>query len=375
MDIKLNEIPLRGIYEGYINEGDTEMGVTGYDEQLCIRPRYQRNYVYKDEQRNEVVRTVKNGYPLSIFYWVDLGEDRKDQDAPRFEVLDGQQRTISICDYIDGVFSVDGHYFDSLPNDIRKKILDYKLLVYICTGDDSEKLKWFQTINIAGEPLTPQELRNAIYSGPWVSDAKSHFSRSNGAAVGLAGDYMAGEANRQVYMETAIRWHMQVTGEETIEEYMSKRKSEPAATELWGYFRDVIAWMEDVFPHKRKALMKGLPWGEYYNAHHARHDLDPNALEAQISALLADPDVTRQKGMYEYVLTGDERALNIRVFDARMRSQAYEQQKGNCAICGKHFELEDMHGDHIQPWSRGGRTVAENCQMLCTECNIRKGAH
>lgn len=374
MDIKLNEIPIRDIFEGYINEGDTEMGVTGYDDQLCIRPRYQRNYVYKDNQRDEVVRTVKNGYPLSIFYWVDLGESREDQDAPRYEVLDGQQRTISICDYIDGVFSVDGHYFDSLPNDIRKKILDYKLLVYICTGDDSEKLKWFQTINIAGEPLTPQELRNAIYSGPWVSDAKSHFSKSNGAAVGLAGDYMAGEANRQVYMETAIRWHMQVTGDETIEAYMSKRKNEHTATELWSYFRSVIEWVEAIFPHKRTSQMKGLPWGEYYNAHHKRKDLDPDALEKQIQALLADPDVTKKKGVYEYVLTGDERALNIRAFDERMRLEAYEQQKGNCAICGKHFKLADMHGDHVKPWSKGGRTVAENCQMLCTECNLKKGA-
>ena len=188
MKIELHEIPIRDVYEGYINDGETEMGVTGYDDDLCIRPRYQRNYVYKDEQRNEVVRTVKSGFPLSIFYWVDLGEDREDQSSPRYEVLDGQQRTISICDYIDGVFSVDGHYFDSLPSDIRKGILDYKMLVYICIGEDSEKLKWFQTINIAGEPLTPQELRNAIYSGPWVSDAKKHFSKSNGAAVGLAGD-------------------------------------------------------------------------------------------------------------------------------------------------------------------------------------------
>lgn len=285
MKIELHEIPIRDVYEGYINDGETEMGVTGYDDDLCIRPRYQRNYVYKDEQRNEVVRTVKSGFPLSIFYWVDLGEDREDQSSPRYEVLDGQQRTISICDYIDGVFSVDGHYFDSLPSDIRKGILDYKMLVYICIGEDSEKLKWFQTINIAGEPLTPQELRNAIYSGPWVSDAKKHFSKSNGAAVGLAGDYMTGEANRQVYMETAIKWHLQVTGDPTIEEYMSKRKDLHTATELWSYFRSVIEWVQDIFP-KYRSQMKGLPWGEYYNAHHERTDLDPSALEQRIDYAL-----------------------------------------------------------------------------------------
>lgn len=374
MKIKLHEILIRDIVEGYINEGETEQGVTGYDDQLCIRPRYQRNYVYKDEQRDEVVRTVKSGFPLSIFYWVDLGEEREDQDSPRYEVLDGQQRTISICDYINGDFSVDGHFFDSLPSDIQKNILDYKLLVYICTGEDSEKLKWFQTINIAGEPLTPQELRNAIYSGPWVSDAKRHFSKSNGAAVGLAGDYMSGEANRQKYMETAIQWHMQVTGDASIEEYMSRRKEEYRATELWNYFRNVIQWVEDIFPKKRASLMKGLPWGEFYNAHHERKDLDPAKLEERINALLADPDVTRKKGVYEYVLTGSERALNIRAFDDRVKRETYEQQKGICPVCNGHFEYAEMDGDHKVPWSKGGRTTPDNCQMLCHDCNLKKGA-
>ena len=368
MKITLKEIPIKDVFEGYINDGENEGGVTGYDDDLCIRPRYQRNYVYKDEQRNEVVRTVKNGFPLSIFYWCDLGEDREDPDAPRYEVLDGQQRTISICDYIDGAFSVDGHFFDSLPSDIRKNILDYKLLVYVCVGDDSEKLKWFQTINIAGEPLTPQELRNAIYSGPWVSDAKRHFSKSNGAAVGLAGDYMTGEANRQTYMETAIKWHMQVTGDASIEEYMSKRKGFHTSTELWSYFRNVIEWTQDVFP-KYRSQMKGLPWGEYYNEHYERTDLDPNELEQRISALLADPDVTKKKGVYAYVLTGDERCLNIRQFDDRIKRETYEQQKGICPICGEHFEYADMQGDHIIPWSKGGHTTPDNCRMLCADCN------
>ncbi|WP_251198561.1 GmrSD restriction endonuclease domain-containing protein [Anaerotardibacter muris] len=371
MEITLREVPIREVYEGYINDGETEMGVTGYDDELCIRPRYQRNYVYKDNQRDEVIRTVKNGYPLSIFYWVDLGEDREDQDSPRFEVLDGQQRTISICDYIEGDFSVDGHFFESLPSDIRDKILDYKLLVYVCVGDDSEKLKWFETINIAGEPLTAQELRNAIYSGTWVSDAKKHFSKSNGAAVGLASDYMKGEANRQDYMETAIKWHMDVTGDDTIEEYMSARKNYHNAQELWSYFRSAIEWAEATFP-KYRSQMKGLPWGLYYNAHHERTDLDPQVLEERISELMADPDVTNKKGIYEYVLTDNEKALSIRAFDDRTKREKYEEQKGICPYCKEHFEFNEMHGDHIIPWSKGGKTVPDNCQMVCIECNLKK---
>lgn len=371
MEITLKEITIRDVYEGYINDGETEMGVTGYDDELCIRPRYQRNYVYKDNQRDEVIRTVKNGYPLSIFYWVDLGEDRADQDSPRFEVLDGQQRTISICDYIEGNFSVDGHYFDSLPSDIREQILNYPLLVYVCIGDDSEKLKWFETINIAGEPLTDQELRNAIYSGTWVSDAKKHFSKSNGAAVGLAGDYMKGEANRQEYLETAIKWHMDATGDETIEEYMSARKNLPNAQELWSYFRTVIDWVQAIFPKTRRE-MKGLPWGLYYNEHGKRTDLDADKLEHGIRCLMADEDVTKKSGIYGYLLNGDERQLNIRSFTPNQKREAYERQAGVCPNCGEHFEFEQMEGDHITPWHDGGKTVSDNCQMLCKDCNRRK---
>lgn len=371
MDITLKEVAVRDIYEAYINDGETEMGVTGYDGELCIRPRYQRNYVYKDNQRDEVVRTVKNGYPLSIFYWVDLGEEREDQDSSRFEVLDGQQRTISICDYIEGNFSVDGHYFESLPADIREQILDYSLLVYICIGDDSEKLKWFETINIAGEPLTDQELRNAIYSGTWVSDAKKHFSKSNGAAVGLAGDYMRGEANRQEYLETAIKWHMDATGDAAIEEYMSARKNLHNAQELWSYFRTVVDWIQAIFPNTRRE-MKGLPWGLYYNEHGQRTDLDAVELEQDIQRLMADEDITKKSGIYGFLLGGDERLLNIRSFTPNQKREAYEQQAGVCPNCGEHYEYEQMEGDHITPWHDGGKTVAENCQMLCKECNRRK---
>lgn len=373
MEIKLHNIPISKVYEGYINDGETEMGVTGYDDDLCIRPRYQRNYVYTDAKRDEVVRTIKKGFPLSIFYWVDNGEEREDLGAPRYEVLDGQQRTISICDYIDGAFSVDGHFFDSLPADVRKAILDYELLVYVCTGEDSEKLEWFRTINIAGEPLKPQELRNAIYSGTWVSDAKRHFSKSNGAAVGLAGAYMSGDANRQDYLETAITWHMRVTGDASIEEYMSRRKDEHTATELWSYFRSVIEWVEAIFPDYH-STMKGLPWGEYYNAHHERKDLDPAALGERVRELRADDDVTSNKGIYLYVLTGEEKWLSIRKFPDRDKQAAYERQGRKCAACGKEHPLSEMHADHIVPWSKGGHTAPDNCQVLCRDCNLRKGA-
>lgn len=360
------EIPIRDLVEDYWD--DAEEGVTGYFGRLDIRPPYQREFVYKPAQRDEVIRTVMNGFPLNVMYWAKTGVNEDGEDT--FEVLDGQQRTVSICRYVDGEFSVDDRYFDNLTSDERECILSYRLDVYQCEGEPSEKLKWFRIVNIAGERLTEQELRNAVYAGSWVSDAKRYFSKTGCAAQQLAGDYLAGSSIRQEFLETAIRWAAAIDGE-TIEGYMAKHAGDPTAQALWSYFRSVIDWVQAIFPKYRRE-MKGIEWGLLYNDHHGRSDLDPKELEAEVSRLMADDDVTSKKGVYEYLLTGNERKLSIRAFDKRDARAAYERQKGVCLYCGKHFEFEEMQADHITPWSKGGRTVPENCQMLCRDCNLKK---
>ena len=361
MIIEEKKIKVKKIVEGYFN--DAEEGVVGYDERLDIRPKYQREFVYKDKQRDEVIRSVLKGLPLNVIYWAKTGEDS-------YEVLDGQQRTISLCEYVDGSFSVDSKYFDNLPSDIKEKILNYELFVYICDGTDSEKLEWFKIINIAGERLTEQELRNAVYAGSWVTNAKRYFSKTGSAADVLASDYLKGSSIRQEYLETAILWASDMENI-SIEEYMGKHQHDPTAQELWSYFRSVIEWTQSIFPKVRKE-MKGLPWGLYYNRHGNRKDLDPIKLEKDIQRLMGDEDVTKKSGIYEYLLTGEEALLSIRAFDRRDKLAAYERQKHKCPLCGKEFEFEKMHGDHIIPWSKGGKTIPENCQMLCRDCNIKK---
>lgn len=361
MIIDERKITVREISENYFN--DAEEGVTGYDDRLDIRPKYQREFVYDDKKRNEVIRSVMKGLPLNVIYWAKTGEDT-------YEVLDGQQRTISLCEYVDGSYSVDGKYFMNLPKDIQDQILDYKLFVYVCDGTDSEKLEWFKIINIAGERLTDQELRNAVYAGSWVTDAKRYFSKTGSAADGLAGDYLKGSSIRQEYLETALFW---ASDKESIdiENYMGRHQHDPTAQELWSYFRSVIEWVQSVFPKVRKE-MKGLPWGIYYNRHGKRKDLNPTDIEIKIQKLMGDEDVSKKSGIYEYILTGQEKLLSIRGFDRRDKLEAYERQEHKCALCGEEFEFQDMHGDHILPWSKGGKTIPENCQMLCRDCNIKK---
>lgn len=358
MKIELREITVRELTEGY--EDNEEGGVIGFDGQLDIRPPYQREFIYKDKQRDAVIDTITKDFPLNVMYWA-VREDGG------YEVIDGQQRTISICQYVNGDFAYMFKYFHNLQNDEKEKILNYKLMVYVCSGTDSEKLEWFRTINIAGEKLTDQELRNAVYSGSWVTDAKRYFSKSGCPAYQIGSDYLNGSSIRQEYFETAIKW----ISDGNIDVYMANHQHDPNASALWRYFQDVISWVEATFPKKRTSFMKGVEWGKLYNEY---KDVvyDTKALEAEIAELILDDDVTKKSGIYPYVLTRKERHLSIRAFTDKMKQKVYERQKGNCVVCGEHFELSQMEADHITPWHEGGKTTEENCQMLCKEDNRRK---
>ena len=240
-------------------------------------------------------------------------------------------------------------------------------MIYFCSGADSERLEWFKTINIAGEELTDQELRNAVYAGPWTADAKRYFSKTRCAAYGLASDYLRGSPIRQEYLETAIAWHAK---DQTIEDYMSQHQHDENAGELWHYFQSAIAWVKATFPDKRKE-MKSVDWGPLYNEF-GKKTLNPAKIKKQVDELMADEDVEKKSGIYPYVLDGDERHLNIRAFSPNMKREAYERQKGICVKCRKHFELDEMEADHAKPWHEGGKTNAANCQMLCKDHNRRK---
>lgn len=355
MNIELKEITIRELTNGY--KDNAEEGVIGYDGKLDIRPPYQREFVYGDKERNAVINTVQKDFPLNVMYWA-VREDGN------FEIIDGQQRTISICQYVNNDFSINGLAFHNLPKDKQEELLKYKLMVYFCSGTDSEKLDWFQTINIAGKELTDQELRNAVYSGTWVTDAKRYFSKNSRPKVG--DEYLSGSANRQEYLETAINW----ISNGQIKQYMSDHQLDPTAIDLWNYFQSVINWVKAVFPKYRRE-MKGIEWGFLYNDFKDQK-FDPNKLEKEVAKLMEDDDVDSKKGIYLYVLTRKEKFLNIRAFSPNQKREAYERQKGICVVCKKHFEIEEMEADHITPWHLDGKTTADNCQMLCKEDNRRK---
>ena len=388
MKIDLHRITVRELVDGYVD--DAESGVCGYGGRLDIRPAYQREFVYGEKERNAVISTVMRGFPLNVMYWA------KNADGT-FEVMDGQQRTISLCQYFNGDFAwgdlggvggLGAKYFHRQLEDVQRKFLDYELMVYFCEGEPSEKIDWFKVINIAGLKLTAQEMRNAVYSGPWVAYAKRYFSKPGCVAHKIGSPYVNAKFDRQECLETAIGWIAGGDDDRLIEKYMADHQGDGEATELWLHFQKVINWAETIFPDYRKE-MKGLDWGRLYREFGGKR-WNPTELGRQVAALMADKEVEKKSGIYEYLLSGGVRVekLHLRQFDDDDKRSAYERQTAeaaakrvsNCPMCAKGggpdskriWDFGEMEGDHIVPWSKGGKTVPENLQMLCRDCNRRK---
>ncbi len=370
MKIELKSIPIRDLISGYTNDPDS--GVRAYGGKLDVRPPYQREFRYDEQQKRAVIETIMKGFPLNIMYW-------SEESDGTFEMIDGQQRTLSICEFYTHDFNITDKdrgvlFFNTLTDEEKNAFLNYELTVYFCSGTDKEKLDWFRVINIAGEKLMDQELRNAVYVGPFVTDARRHFSKNGCPAYKIGCDYMTGKLDEQAYLETILKWaarHDGICEEKPIDKYMAIHQFDPNANKLWAYYMQIITWVRSTFPRYRKE-MKGLDWGAMFDEF-SENIYDTNVLETQIHDLMEDDEIMKKSGIYRYVLSGDLRDLSFRTFDKKQKREAYERQEGICVHCGKHFELEEMEADHITPWRDGGTTVAENCQMLCRNCNRIKG--
>lgn len=373
------------VCEGFVFDKNEGKGLFGLDGKLIIQPEYQRNYIYDTGGRDvAVVESLLKGYPLGLIYFV-LNEDGM------YEVLDGQQRITSFARFVNMSWpfavEVDGkpRYFDSLDADLQRRITEAPLTVYVCEGEPSEIQAWFKTINIAGVPLVPQELRNAAYHGPFVTLARSTFSNPDDANMNRWLTYVKGDPKRQAVLECAFDW----VSDGNIDGYMAAHRYDNNINELKTYFDTVIDWVDGVFD-TTDSHMRNVNWGDLYRRFH-KNAYSKAKVTARVEELLEDPQVSDKNGVFEYVLGGerDTRLLNVRVFtDAvkkvvynKQTKQAKDQGVSNCPLCAighdanktRIYKLNEMDADHVAAWSRGGATTEDNCQMLCKTHNRAKG--
>ena len=387
-------LTVKELTRGYVENTSTGERTT-MNGLLNITPPYQREFVYEQPRRDAVITTILEGCPLNVIYLAKL-------DDGRLEVIDGQQRITSICKFVKGQFSVEVSEIDGNSRKLtydaltvrREEFDNYELMAFVCEGDNASKMKWFRRINIAGVKLTEQELRNANYHGSWVTDAKKYFSRTNGLAMDTVigsrryKDYVDAKTGdksedtksvaRQYLLEKVLGWACDANDENRslltkkakfdIDEYMGNHYRDEDAKALWRYYDDVITWVSRTFPTYRK-LMQGVEWGLLYNRF---KNVDKTELDEKVNEILETEEISNEKYVYEAVLSGSMNLLQARAFPEIEKKRKYKEQDGICKCCGKKFDFEDMEGDHIVPWSKGGKTVYENLQMLCKSCNASK---
>ena len=387
-------LTVKELTRGYVENTSTGERTT-MNGLLNITPPYQREFVYEQPRRDAVITTILEGCPLNVIYLAKL-------DDGRLEVIDGQQRITSICKFVKGQFSVEVSEIDGNSRKLtydalavrREEFDNYELMAFVCEGDNIAKMKWFRRINIAGVKLTEQELRNANYHGSWVTDAKKYFSRTNGLAMDTVigkqryKDYVDAKTGdksedvksvaRQYLLEKVLGWACDADDENRpiltkkakfdIDEYMGRHYHDEDAKALWRYYDDVLTWTARTFPTYRK-LMQGVEWGLLYNRF---KNIDKTGLDAKVNEILDTNEISNEKYVYEAVLSGNMNLLQARAFPESDRKIKYKEQDGICPICHQKFAFEDMAGDHIIPWSKGGKTVYGNLQMLCKTCNAAK---
>lgn len=386
MQTNLKQYTVKEVTSGFVYNEFEGKGLYGLSGTLVIQPEYQRNYIYGDGKKDvAVIDSLLKDYPLGLIYFNDGGTC--------LEVLDGQQRITSIGRFVTGKFAIKRYgkeqTFSSLPQEDRDKVLNSSLLVYVCNGTEPEIKKWFETINISGVPLNNQELLNALYSGSFVTAAKAYFSNSGNALQQKWAAYVKGDPKRQEVLEVALSWIAE-SQNISIDRYMADHRHDKDISELKDYFTSVIDWIGSVFSRPPDKEMRGLEWGRLYEEHHNK-PYNSSATEARLVELRSDPAVHNAKGIYEFLLGGeqDKFLLDVRLFDDKTKRQAYQQQttaaeaagKSNCPLCaighdankGRIYKLTEMDADHVSAWSKGGSTDLSNCQMLCATHNRAKG--
>lgn len=386
------DITVKDLIEGYRQESDLAPNepLCAYGGKLCIRPAFQRSFVYNKKQASAVIESILKGYPLNNMYWI---ENAPAENVEENGCMDGQQRTISICEFGNGLTSAtiedfnngDRFYISDLKYkypELYERFMNYPLEIKVCThATRNELISWFVAINTNGEKLTDQELRNANFTGHWLTDAKKYFSKSMARAAATPAESVGSKylpksikPERQELLELAIAWKINSFKEADIWNYMQAHYKDDNANELKENFEAIIKWIPEIFPELPDDYTHQKFWGEMYSAY-GQKTYDPDEMSDILKMLINNKEElpkTSIKDIITYCFTRDNRLLTPRAFSPNQKIAMYNRQNGHCARCGESFKIEELDADHIIPWNEGGRTDTSNGQLLCRSCHIKK---
>lgn len=368
--------------EGFVDNGESG-GAWCLNKHICLRPSFQRNAVWNEDQNKKLITTIANNAPIGTIY---LGQEVHPDGslADLTVVIDGQQRLIALCRFLDGQFSITYNgknlFYEDLYYELPEVwniINNYQIDMYKCLGSLDTQLKWFEKINANSVVLTDQERRNAIFMGEGTELLKHYFSVLNCAGYTLSRNITssASKWNRQGLLETALKW---VSNDDILTLMNKCHNNIDEAQKVCDEFYKIIDWINSTFINQaedRLSLMKTVDWGWLYNNFH-NITIDPDEIEKELIALLRGDEnheeVEKCKGIYTYIFTHNPKELNFRTFSDAIKRRTYERQNHKCALCGTDMSWANAQADHKIPWSEGGRTIEENCQILCKKCNQHK---
>jgi len=359
--VDYGKIKVSELIEGFMEDNTTGQ-VTSMNGRLNIRPAYQREFVWDKGADNggkkqiALIDSILNGYPINVMYFVktDVNQDGEDM----YEVLDGQQRIITMCHFRENRFGLsDGTQYDGLTDNTKFNNFD-TFTVYICEADTlEEKLNWFERVNTAGEPLSKQEMRSAIACGEGTTRAKKYFvstretNGTNAYSFDIqsgrpAKDYISRAWDRQDVYEQVVTWFINSKKDDDILSFMKNNRNDVAkAEEMFEYYKNVIKWIKRLFPTYNPD-MKKVDWGFLYNKYHENMAMTSRVLEEQVKYLRQDvgngdnDHLKSTKGIYEYVLAianGENprdalKYLEPRIFSDKDKRAQYERQRHVCPL-------------------------------------------
>lgn len=406
MQTKNESFSIAELCEGYVNNAmGEEGGVTSMNGKLNIRPRYQRLYIRENDNvwRENLINSIICGFPINRLYFGAFAEGSE----LRYEVLDGQQRLMTICEFLKGNFPVmvnnEPIYGNNLPEDIARIIRKYEVDVTICTGDEDARIKWFKRINQPNSILTEQELRNATYRGEWLDYLKKFFCATSANSRKQVTDkedkYYAGRysRNRAVercdILETALDWISYYElpdmrdGDkgERIERYMHIHQNDEPNDNVINHYKKVIDWINDTFLNFSEKVdinkiqsLAGVEWGRLYTLYGnvARTDEETRYISDRVREMLVvQTSFGKPAGLYEWVVRGeregDRGMITPRDFSEENKKKQYALQGGICPISGEKLALCDMEAHHIIPWRNCGTNDIENLALLSPESHKR----